>query len=207
MGGSFDPPHKGHIDAAHWIKRHLDIDSILLIPCHIAPHKRRSQLDNQHRLAMMQALTEEYPAFSIDTYELDAPEKSYTYKTLKYLKAKDPTKTLCFIMGADSLMSFDTWYRWQDLLTMAHFIVAKRPGFNLDDLSALPDKLTQAITKNKDDLRAISNGRVLLLDTPEQDISSSQIRDKLKQGGDIEQQVPQKVRQYIKRHGIYIDVC
>ena len=194
FGGTFDPLHNGHIAVAEAAAADLSLDYVYLMPNNIQPFKQDREITaNAHRLNMLRLAAAEIPAIRISTIELDREKVSYTYDSVQYLKKVHPDSELVFIMGADSLMSIERWYRGQDLLKSCSFAAGFRPGC---DSSRFSEKMKQ--------LKDRYGATIYRLDNMEIPISSTEIKEKLRSGCSIRGLVPDAVERYIDEHGLYI---
>ena len=197
LGGTFDPPHRGHLALA---KAALDsgyVHSVLLIPAHIPPHKHRPNISSPaHRLAMTRLLAEEDDRIGVSDIELDRKGPSFTITTVKALLKADPSVRYHLIIGADMALEFGTWREAVALARLAPPLVAERPGSPLpEDLSAAPpDGLSSELCE-------ILQAHRILLDPVR--ISSTMIRDRAPRAEDISGHLTQSVYAYIKKHGLY----
>ena len=188
FGGTFNPPHNGHIRLAKAAADELKLDKLLVIPSCIPPHKIAAKLaDGQERLEMCRLAFGGDPRFEVSPMELERGSRSYTVETLRELKALYPDSELYFIVGSDMLESFDKWYLWQEILSLSVLCAASREeGYN-PDLSRF-GKLAERI-------------KIITLDPLE--VSSTQIRNS---AGEVSPELlDPKVAAYIREHGLYDD--
>lgn len=213
-GGTFDPVHLGHMAVAKGLIKAFELDEVLFIPAHVAPHKRDTRVSPPlHRFAMLALATEDEDALSISTVELEAPQRPYTVETVAHLQHElGPGAQLFFVMGADSWSEITTWREWERLLLMTDHIVVARPGYDLSMASVTPT-IRQRIV----DLRGIDIGeivaRVAELEEPRlyvtdavfMDVSATAIRDNISDGESIEwfSLVQPQVGNYIRKYGLY----
>lgn len=188
FGGTFNPPHNGHVRLAKAAADELKLDKLLVIPSCIPPHKIAAKLaDGQERLEMCRLAFGCDPRFEVSPMELERGSRSYTVETLRELKALHPDSELYFIVGSDMLESFDKWYLWQEILSLSVLCAASREeGYN-PDLSRF-GKLAERI-------------KIITLDPLE--VSSTQIRNST---GEVSPELlDPKVAAYIREHGLYDD--
>lgn len=188
FGGTFNPPHNGHVRLAKAAADELKLDKLLVIPSCIPPHKIAAKLaDGQERLEMCRLAFGCDPRFEVSPMELERGSRSYTVETLRELKALYPDSELYFIVGSDMLESFDKWYLWQEILSLSVLCAASREdGYN-PDLSRF-GKLAERI-------------KIITLDPLE--VSSTQIRNS---AGEVSSELlDPKVAAYIREHGLYDD--
>lgn len=203
LGGTFDPIHFGHLRPALEITELLALQQLYLMPNHIAPHKAQSHANAQQRSDMVKLAIQDQEHINIDTRELNRQTPSYTIDTLKELKAQYPHTAICFIMGMDSLESFDSWYQWQDILNYCHLIISHRPGFHAQFNATVEKLVTQCSTTDKQDLHRLDSGRIYFQATSQLDISSTHIRALLSNKKSIDYLVPESVNNYIKQYQLY----
>lgn len=189
FGGTFDPPHIGHLIIAESILSDLDIDKIIFIPSSIPPHKPlHSYSSASLRVEMLQISIKGTPAFQISDIELNRPGVSYSVDTIKQIKSQMSLskEELYFVIGSDSLIEFQTWKNPHEILSLAQVIIAPRPSFTKDMVK--PEFLEQ----------------VQFLDTPQIDISSSMIRKRVREKKSIRYYVIPEVLEYIQEKRLYI---
>jgi len=188
FGGSFNPVHSGHIKAAKLISAELSLDRVIFVPVKEPVHKKLDGNASPHdRLAMLELAVSGTPSFSVDPIEINRDEPSYTVHTLEAFKKKYPGSVLYLILGSDSFNTIDSWFNYTKILELALFVVPARPGdegVRIDLLHSIPG----LVRPNS------------IFD----DISSSLVRQKIKEGFDIDGLVPDAVARYIKDKGLYL---
>ena len=195
LGGSFNPPHKGHIQLAKQIYSLYSLDSLLIIPAFLPPHTvNQGGAAADQRLAMSR-LAFEPLGFTISDMELSRGGKSYTYDTLAELKGQTDEE-LYLIIGSDMLLTFDSWYRFTDILKLSHIIAASRVTGKSDLI---------LLQKKAEELNRLYSGRISVCEAEPFPISSTQIREAVKKGEEIGAFVPDSVKQYINNGGLYRD--
>ena len=216
FGGSFDPPHRGHIALARLARERLALDQVLFAPVGIQPLKRdRAQAGFDERVAMTRLAIEREPGFAVSL--IDAPRAdgrpNYTIDTLRSLRATlaHDDEILC-LTGADSFLSIGKWYHAADLLLACDFAVAARPGFDLGRLTAaLPPAVSVASCDAEEAdalvlcLHSGSRGesRLYLLPDLDEDASASSVRASLHSSGGAGSDLDPAVAAYIREHGLY----
>lgn len=194
LGGTFDPIHVGHIAAAAAAQEHLSLQSIVLIPSRIPPHRSDpTTAGPEDRLAMAQLAAAERPGWSASRIELDREGPSYTYDTLTRLN--QPSTQLFFITGADAFAEIATWSRYPAVLDLANFVVVSRTGITLDSLRA---RVPSAFHP-----RPFAETRVILVEAATPDVSSTDIRRRVRAGESLSGVVPDAVADYIRAHRLY----
>lgn len=193
MGGTFDPIHNGHMKTAEFVFRQLELEKIIFIPANIAPHKIGMEFaPAADRLAMTTLAVEGNQHFSVSDMELTRNGISYTYDTVKALKEYyGEDYELFFIIGADSVVGLDTWIKVREIMQLCKFVAATRPGF-----APTVDKVIEYFGD-------LGRTRIQWLNTPEMDISSTNIRQRIRLGQSISGLVPKRVEQYIYQKGLY----
>lgn len=192
FGGTFDPPHIGHLVLAADLRHALRLDRVLFVPAGRPPHKPEPISDDDDRLAMVRLAIAGDPAFAVSTVDVDRGGPSYSADLLAILREESPDATLVFLMGEDSLRDFPSWHRPGAIATLAELGVATRPGVRVD-LEAVVRAVPEAA------------GRVVLVPTPSIGVSSRHLRRRVASGSPIAYQVPAAVERYIREHGLYRD--
>ena len=210
LGGSFDPPHNGHVALAELFARLLQPDELRVLPAG-RPWQKTGGLEagDADRVAMLKlAFATSTAPVTIDTREIDRHGATYTVETLRDVRAEaGPDASIVFVMGADQLQKLDTWRDWRDLFALANFGVAARPGYRLDD-AALPPAVAAELAQLRasfDDVRASSAGKVCLAHTLAVDISATQVRAALHATPrtDVGARLAPQVLDYIQQHNLY----
>lgn len=204
LGGTFDPIHLGHILPAQETAQWLGAEQLHLIPAHIPPHKAGTHATAKQRAKMVALVCEEIKALSLDTRELNRQSSSFTVDTLQEIKAEQPCADLYFIMGMDSLLSFTTWHCWQEILSLCNLVVNVRPGYcHLALETALDPILTSRLTYCLSQLQDQQCGQIILHECTPVDISSTEIRAKIKAGLNCSQHLTLPVYDYIEQYKLY----
>lgn len=178
---------------------------MIWLPNNIPPHRPQPEASSQQRLAMVRLALQPFGAFKVDTRELEKPTPSYTIETLKAFRQEIGEKQpLAFIIGQDSLLSIDTWHKWEELLDVCHLLVCARPGYQTTFTSPqMQTWLEQHQTKQQADIHCLPAGKIFLADTPLYNISATDIRARHKAGLDCHDLLPESVENYIKQHQLY----
>ena len=159
FGGTFDPIHYGHLRTALELKTLLDLERVHIVPCADPPHRTAPMSDGALRLRMVQAAIRDEPGFVADDRELKRAGVSYTIDTLASFRAELPGRSLCLLLGMDAFLSLPQWHRWQDLLELAHLVVAHRPGWLAPQTGTLGALLRARRSLVPEDLRSAPAGR------------------------------------------------
>lgn len=203
-GGTFDPVHHAHITPVRQAALEVGVSNVVLLPCHIPPHKDSPHTKASDRLAMASLVCEHDAMFSVDDRELRRHKASYTIDTLEELRKEYPNHPICFFIGMDSMISFHKWHRWQDILDYCHIVVSARPGYHIQSEKTLHEFLRQRITDKKDDLHHLLNGKIYFAQTDKLPISSTMVREKLMGGENVDEYLPDYVLSYIRQHHLYL---
>lgn len=184
LGGTFDPVHFGHLYLAEKVCQRMRLKKIIFIPTYLTPHKRDIRITSAvHRYKMAALAVKRNKRFEISDIEIKRKGRSYSVETLKALRKKyGASAEMFFITGSDSLKDIDKWKNLKTITRLCRFVIVSRPGFELKNIH--PDFV------------------VLKIDA--KDISSTMIRKRIKSGGGIKKMVPQAVRDYIDKHGLYV---
>ncbi|WP_455365279.1 nicotinate-nucleotide adenylyltransferase [Kaarinaea lacus] len=208
FGGTFNPVHWGHIRTALELKNALAMDKMLMVPCGIPPHRDEPETRAEIRLAMLSAAVADYAELQVDDRELKREGVSYTIDTLRSLREEEGEVPLCLCVGVDAFIDLDTWHEWRHLINLAHIVVAHRPGWPIESLEQRISAELKSMTHDHQviDVDRLHNkpaGYVLMQKVTDIDISSSNIRDRIKQGKSINDMVPPQVLEIIESHKLY----
>ena len=186
FGGTFDPPHVGHLALAEWAREELGLDRVLFVPAGSPPHKRPGRTPAARRLAMTRLAVRGNPAFVVEPMETRRRGPSYTVDTLAALAARHPGAKLWLLVGADMYATIGRWRDPAGIARNASVAVAARPGFSRPRRAAWAGR-----------------GRVRWLGNPALDVSSSAVRDLARSGRSLRYLVPPAVERYIVAHELY----
>lgn len=181
LGGTFNPPHVGHLIAANESLHALDLDEIRFMPNSLPPHKKLAgHVEDQHRLRMTELAIEGNDFFRVETVEIQRAGVSYTIDTMRELIKREPETSFYFIIGADMIEYLPKWRDIDELSRLVTFVGVKRPGYSTE--TPYP---------------------VLLIDTPEIHLSSTVLREKAASNETLHYLMPETVIRYIKENGLY----
>ena len=203
LGGTFDPIHFGHLRPALEIQQALNLQALYLMPNYIAPHKTTSLASAEQRIDMVKLAIKTTPHLQLTTQELLRDTPSYTIDTLKLLRQQSPDTPICFIMGMDSLIHFDTWYQYQDILKYCHLVISHRPGWTPVFNKVVDGLVNLHQVHNPALLHQTLAGCIYFQSTSQLAISSSHIRDLITKNQAIDFLTPQSVCDYIKENDCY----
>ena len=208
LGGTFDPIHLGHLDAADAARRALALDTVLLVPARVPPHRPASPHASEfHRFAMVALATSADAHLVACDLELTSSGPSYTSVTLQQLAAAgtDP-RHIFFITGADAFAEIASWHDYPTVLSRSHFVVVSRPGYPAPDLVGRLPELAPRMRSLAPGAAAPSQidiTTIWLIDAQTRAASSSDLRRRIQIGQSIEGLVPKAVSSHIARHDLY----
>jgi nicotinate-nucleotide adenylyltransferase len=212
LGGTLDPIHLGHVETAAAARRALDLDRVYVLPSHVPPHRSQQPVaSGWHRFAMTALTVNGIDGLAASDVELGTPGPSYTADTLTRFRQRSGLSPaqIFFITGADAFAEIETWYRYPEVLDLAHFVVVSRPGFLAESLrEVLPALSSRMVSANPPSPSATARQAreepsIFLVDAPTPDVSSTAIRKRLAAGKPITGLVPAAVERHIKQHGLY----
>lgn len=180
LGGTFDPPHNGHLMIADEVKHACQLDEVWFIPTNEPPHKQQAMSNNEHRIAMLKKALAHTPYFTLNKIEMERSGKSYTIDTIKLLQKRHPNTSFYFIIGADMVEYLPNWYQIDELMTLVQFVGVKRPHYSMQ-----------------------TDYSILEVEVPELDISSGDIKQRIKNDEPFKFFVPLNVYHYIKDECLY----
>ncbi|WP_066257735.1 nicotinate-nucleotide adenylyltransferase [Neobacillus drentensis] len=181
LGGTFDPPHNGHLLIANEVLSTLQLDEIWFLPNQEPPHKKKSEsISNEDRLQMLELAIGGNDAFRVETIELHRQGPSYTVDTMKMMNNQYPNHQFFFIIGADMIEYLPKWHKIDELIKLVQFVGVERPSYSSQ-----------------------TDYPVLYVDVPALDVSSSMIRDRVKNGKTVRYLLPDSVIQFIEEKHLY----
>ncbi len=193
FGGTFNPIHIAHTTIADIFVKQLELDICFFIPTFISPFRQNeaNQASAEDRLAMAKLAISNNSKFQIDDFEIQQQGISYTINTILHFKAKFPDSIIYLLIGGDQAEHFDNWYNWQEILYHAKLCIAQRP---------LVDYSSNSIFMKL----AINSEMPIIIDTPLMEISSTQIKENIKQHKPTAGLLKEEVAEYIQRKGLYL---
>ncbi len=191
LGGTFDPPHIGHLILGEYTVEALDLDVLLYVPAADPPHKQdRPKTPVHHRIAMLECALADNDQFTLSRIDIDRPGPHYSVDMVKIAQVQYPTAEIYFVMGGDSLRDLPQWYRPAEFINLCKLAVMRRPFDNLS--SDLHEAVLPGLAE-----------RVVMIDAPMLEISSSEIIRRLQNGLSVRYLVPDAVLHYIAQHHVY----
>ena len=197
LGGTFNPPHKGHVKLGRDFAKNLGLDRVLVIPAKIPTHKTAKDLAGSEDRLKMCSLAFSDDIFEVSDIEIKSDRDSYTVYTLEMLKEKYPDDEMYLIIGSDMFLIFDKWYRFEDILSMCTVCVEARE--NTDSTQEL-----RRFAKKKLGIDTEKSERIIIANIKPFPVSSTEIRQKIKDGRGVKRLLGEEVTEYIKNRGLYL---
>lgn len=193
MGGTFNPIHNGHLILSEYIREEANLDKIIFIPAGRPPHKKNPEVLNSNtRKEMLDLAIESNSYFEVSTLEIDKDDISYTIDTVNELKKIYPKDEIYLIIGGDSLLELEKWKDFKRLISITNFIVVDRHGSSSEE-----------VIKKIKELNRTYNGNITRFHSPIIEISSTDIRKRIKKGLSIKYLVPEGVEEHIISKELY----
>lgn len=191
FGGTFDPPHKGHIELSEAALKEFCLDKIIFIPAGNPPHKTNKKItDKHHRYEMIRLATSDNPCFLVSDYDIKNEKPNYSYLTINHFLTLYPDDEIFFIVGEDSYKDLPLWKNYPQILSLCTFIVINRPDV----------KSVDCYKTYKD---AMPDHKALFLSDFSYDVSSTKLREDIAAGNLTCHNLPQCVMEYIKNNNLY----
>lgn len=207
FGGSFNPPHMGHINCLTTVQKKTGLDKVFVVPTFQSPLKTPTEGPTpEQRLEMVKLAIQDYgSAFEIDEQEIKRGGTSYTIDTLKSYAKKYKADDIYLILGADHLDTFNSWKEYKEILKAANLIVATRPGFDIpSSKDKLPSYLQEFILEYDFNFVELTTGRNLqFIRLQDVDTSASELRKRIRSGRPVEKFLPLSVENYIRDQNLY----
>ena len=203
FGGTFDPIHYGHLRTAFELMQAAHLAEVRFLPTGIPPHREAALAPGPLRLEMVRIATAGQPGFIVDDRELRREGPSYSVDTLLDLRAEFAHRSICLIVGMDAFLGLPQWYHWREILQLAHVVVAHRPGWRAPDMGPLGELLVDRGTGRVRDLHESRAGRIYIHAVTQLEISSSAIRDLIRQKREPRFLMPDPVCRLIAESGCY----
>ena len=193
FGGTFNPIHNAHLRIAQEAKDRFGLDRILLVPSGYSWMKDPKEIaSREDRLRMAELAAEECEGFEVSTIETDQEGPTYSYETLQKLKALYPEDEICFIIGADQLMILEQWKKPEEIFRLATILVADRGGFDRQEMEEKAAELTERY-----------GAKIRIYHMEASELSSTELRRRIRDGEDISGCVPEKVAEYVEKKELY----
>jgi nicotinate-nucleotide adenylyltransferase len=193
MGGTFDPVHYGHLVAAEGARYSFSLEKVIFIPAGNPPHKPDHIITEPSiRYEMTCLAVASNPFFCASDLEVRRAGPSFTIDTVRYMMRLHPDERIYFITGADALLEISTWKEFEVLLSICNFVAATRPGYRLLELKEKLDSLRDNLKQN-----------ISYMEVPALAISSTDIRQRVREGRPIKYLLPESVEDYIIQNNLY----
>src|SRR5205823_2490705 len=209
LGGTLDPIHCGHLEAAIAARDALQLTEVRILPSRVPPHRAVQPVASSfHRFAMAALAVNGIDGLVASDAELCVSGPSYTADTLDRMRGSGiDGLQIFFITGADAFAEIATWHRYPEVLDLAHFVVVSRPGHAMNDmrrgLPALSSRMRSAGEVMRSGASTLGHPSILLVETSTPDVSSTSIRERLRLGETVNGLVPRAVERHIHQHGLY----
>ncbi|MEW9796732.1 nicotinate-nucleotide adenylyltransferase [Alteromonas sp. CYL-A6] len=206
LGGTFNPPHKGHIESALDVMTHLGLSAMGLMPCKLPPHKSAGGVSEHHRVAMVKLVCQAHPSLYPELVELSLPSPSYTVKTLQHLRQQNTDRPILFVIGQDSLDTLDSWYEWEQITDYCHLVVMRRDSQTGPHTAALARWIEERRCHDPAVLRTTRSGALYMVPTRLHPASSTAVRGQVAADNatDASQWLEPDIINYIKQHQLYV---
>lgn len=209
FGGTFDPPHRGHLEPARCAAEALELDAVVFVPAGSPPHKQGEPITPfAHRFAMLALATQREPGFFVCDLEANREGPTYTVDSVPLLSRKWPAEQAFFILGSDSFVQITSWHRWVELVDLVHLVVLHRgKTWGAEMLAAVPGWLAaRAVWARPGAVPALPEAgprRVVLLDHPPVEAAATDLRARLAAGAEVGDLVPPAVLDHITKYRLY----
>lgn len=193
FGGTFDPIHNGHLHIAYEALYKLNLDKIIFMPSGNPPHKSNKNITEAFlRYEMVKIAIRNEDNFDVSDYEINRDNLSYTYQTLEYFTNLEKETKWYFITGVDCLMDIENWKNAEEILNLCTFVVFNRTGYSIE-----------SVLKKKISIEKKCNNKIVFLDIPLLEISSTNIRKHIKEGRKVGHLMPESVCYIIEQLKLY----
>ena len=199
FGGTFDPIHIGHLQTIDALIEELPFEQIRYVLSARPPHRQQPIASIEHRFAMLQLSLTGSEKKIADDLEIKRGGESYTVLTLQYLREQYATQSLCLIIGADGINSFESWYRYDDIIQLANIVVMHRPGYDV----AVPQTLQDYLVDDVSLLKNKQSGSLLVYPVPQINVSATEVRQRLAENKPVDEMLTAGVVNYIQQHQLY----
>ena len=204
FGGTYNPIHFGHLRSALELVEKLGLDQVRMMPSAVPPLRDEPSCSAEHRAAMVELAVTGEDYLCCDPRELSRSGKSYTYDSLLEIREElGAERSLCMVMGCDAVLEINRWYRWEELLNVAHIVVIARPGWEFPSTGEVADWLRQHRAATAEAMHNAPAGKIFVEALRPLSISSTEIRDLLASGRSARYLMPYTVLDYIEEHGLY----
>lgn len=198
LGGTFDPIHFGHIRLGEQALEKLGLDEVQFLPCATPVHRNRPVASAMERKKMLELALYDRPRMKLNSLELDRDGLSFMVDTLREIKAKNRSDTVCLLLGVDAFNQFSNWKNPEEILSLAHLVICSRPGLACDSFI-----FERHWVKTPDELFSSDQGKIMALNIDECECSSTQVRQQIKNRQLSVNCLPPPVTGYILNQHLY----
>ncbi len=204
-GGSFDPPHLGHLNTALKVQDYFHFQSFIFLPCKTPVLKQPTMASATSRIDMLKLMLQSHSEFSISTQETDRESPSYMAETLaSYRQKTGPSSSITLLLGMDAFLNLHYWHAWEQIPLLCNLLIMKRQNTPEQEIpDALKPLLFNNLCGNPITIKTHPYGKVAYFDAGQYPISSTQLRKKMHLKIDISDELDPNVYHYIKSHGLY----
>lgn len=203
LGGMFDPVHNGHIEAARFARQMLGLDEVHLVPCHIPNHRKAATGSAADRLAMLQRAVTGITGLRVNPIELNRNQVSYMVDTLTAMRAEMVPGALVLVAGMDSFNTVPTWHAWRQLFELCHFFVLARNAESVCEATAKAVDLASRQVYSAQEMFGAETGKIWIAGNFRVDLSSSKVREAIRQQQDLSTLLDARVIEYINHNSLY----
>jgi len=206
LGGTFDPIHFGHLRMALELSQALGLVRVHIVPCYQPVHRKMPIASPEQRLDMVRQAIAAEPTLIADPREIQRGKASYMIDTLLEMHTEMPDTPLCLLLGIDAFLGFSSWHRYEEILDLAHIVIAHRPNYQLPTTGKIADLIKQHLQHDSAFLHQQPHGGILLHPITSLEISATDIRKQIAMGGNPRYLLPDSVYDYIKKTGTYMPI-
>lgn len=203
LGGTFDPIHMGHLRMAIELQGAFNLSKVHIIPCLQPVHRKLPSASAEQRLAMVKCAVAHEPSLIADDREIRRKGPSYMVDTLQQMREELPNTPLCLLLGIDAFLGFASWHRYNEILDIAHIVIAHRPQYQLPESGIIAEMVKKKRQTDTSFIHQHLAGGILLWPVTALDISATDIRKQIAMGKNPRYLLPDDVYQYIQQHGVY----
>lgn len=202
-GGTFDPIHLGHVQAASEVQRKLGMREVRMVLSATPPHRETPFLSAQKRFELLQLALKENSSLIADDIELERSGSSYMVDTLRLMRHQLPTTAIALILGIEAFNHLQSWYEWQELIELAHIVVTDRASFGNELNIELNAFVKKHETQELSQLKELTHGKIYRQNVTPFEVSATQIRSDIQQGISVADFLAPQVWQKIEQLNLY----
>ncbi|MEW4981829.1 MAG: nicotinate-nucleotide adenylyltransferase [Cycloclasticus sp.] len=202
-GGTFDPIHLGHLTAASDVQQKIGLDEVRMVLSASPPHRSVPTLSAAERFSLLALAVNDFHALVADDCEMARKGPSYMVDTLLDFRQRSPTSSLVLILGMEAFNGLPSWYRWQEIIGLAHIVVTDRAGFDNRFEQEVADYMAPFLTLDKSQLKQQTHGKIYIQPVTAVDISATQIRQRIKAKKTVKHMLTNECLDAISKSGYY----